>query len=127
MPFGHEAEIVDPELTTDGTSFRQSTDVQYQQPAIVGRSKFSRGRFPESCLFQFVAVVQNGLVVRVLNGEMRTAGALDFSIFIVGRKLVGGCGLYGNELTNAGVSDSRPIEGDQQRTVTTVKVAGIQS
>src|SRR5580700_7714943 len=107
IPFDHEAEIVDPELTTDGTSLRQSTDVQNQQPAIVGRCKFSRGRFPESCFFQFIAVVQNSLAVRVLHGEMWTAGTLDFSILIIGRKLVGSVGLHCDELANAGVSDAR--------------------
>ncbi len=34
LPFGREAEIVDPELTTDRTTFRQTPDVQDQQFAI---------------------------------------------------------------------------------------------
>ena len=37
LPLGHEAEIVDPELTTDRTAFRQAPDTQHQQFAIVSR------------------------------------------------------------------------------------------
>ena len=57
LPFGHEAEIVDPELTTDRTAFRQTPDAQHQQPAIGSGGEFSGDRFPESRLFQFIAVI----------------------------------------------------------------------
>src|SRR5271166_3191180 len=60
LTLGYEAEIVDPELTTDRTSFRQAPDVQYQQSAIVWGGELSGGRFPESRLFQFIAVIQHG-------------------------------------------------------------------
>ena len=37
LPFRHETEIVDPELTTDRTAFRHAPDAQYQQSAVVSR------------------------------------------------------------------------------------------
>ena len=117
LPLGREAEIVDPELTTDRTAFRQAPDMQHQQSAIVSGGEFAGGRFPESRLFQFVAVIQHGLGVHILNREMRAASALDFSILIVRRELIGSIGLHRDELTNPRIGDSRSVKGDQQRTM----------
>src|SRR5258708_30197017 len=83
LSLGYEAEIVDPELTTDGTPRRQAADVQHQQLAIVRRSEFASGRFPQSPFFQFVAVIEDCLPEGILHRKMKTALArLDFSILV---------------------------------------------
>src|SRR5229473_312102 len=45
-PLGHEVEIVDPELTTNRTSFRQTPDVEYHEPGILSGGEFAGGGFP---------------------------------------------------------------------------------
>src|SRR5208282_483337 len=73
-----------------------------------------------------IAVIQDGLPVSVFNGEVRTACALDLSVFVVGREVVSCVGLHGDELTNASVSYAGAVEGDQQGAMSAMKVARIE-
>ena len=100
--------------------------MQHQQFAIVSGGELPGGRLPESRFFQFVAVIQHGAGVKILNRKMRAAGAFDFPILIVGRELVGSGGLNRDELTDPRIGDSGSVEGDQQGTMAGVKIAGIE-
>src|SRR5579863_673020 len=126
VALGGQAEIVDPELTTDRTASRQAPDMQHEQLAIVCGGEFAGGGLPEAGFFQFIAVIEDGLSVCILNCKVRAAGAFDFSILVVGRELVERAGLHGNELADAGVGDSWTVKGDKQGAMAAVKIAGIE-
>src|SRR5580693_8365293 len=126
LPLGHEAEIVDPELTTDGTARRQAADVQDEKSGIGSGGEFSRRRLPEPGLFQFVAVIHDCLSVVILNCKMRGTGALHFSDLVVCGEFVASVRLNRDELTNPCVAYPRSIKGNEQGTMSTVKIGGIQ-
>jgi hypothetical protein len=53
----HQAEIVDPELTSYRTTVREPPDTQYQKLAIRPGRKFAGCGFPETRFLQLIAVV----------------------------------------------------------------------
>jgi hypothetical protein len=111
LPLGYEMEIIDPELTTDRTSFRQPPDVEYQEFAILAGGEFAGCGFPETWFFQFVAFIQDGLGIRVLNRKMGAARALEFSIFVPSARSGSRCGLMGTPRSTS-ASQEPGVDGD---------------
>src|ERR1700722_13988088 len=125
--FSRQAEVVDPELTTDRTTRRKTANVNHQQLAIGSRGKVAARKLPEACIFQFVTVEINGRrVVHILNRKMRPASALDFAILIVGGKFVLSLRFHRHKLIDSGVSNSGTIKGDRQRAASAMKVAWVE-
>src|SRR5579864_2904077 len=124
--FSGKVKIVDPELTTDRAAFREAADVQDHQLAVGAGGELTVRRFPESGLFEFVAVVVHGLAVRILNGKVRAAGAFHLAILVIGGKFVGRIRLHGNELEQTRVVNAGTVKSNHQRAPATVEVAGIE-
>src|ERR1700721_624947 len=116
--------ICDPELTTDGCALRRGADRAHEQFGVRARGELAGGGLPESGILQLVALVINCLVVHVLNGEMRAAGAVEFASLVVACEIVSGIRLHRNVLKESGVIHSWTVECDQQETPSTVKLAG---
>src|SRR5271169_640902 len=100
--------------------------MQHQQPAIGSSGEFPGGRFPKSRFFQFVAVIQHGLGVHILEREMRASCSLELAVLIVGSELVQSAGLHRDEWTNTRSGSSRSVKGEEQGRTPAVKIAGIK-
>src|SRR5450631_2994187 len=124
--FSGEVKVVDPELTTDRTALWKPPDMQYDEFTVGTGGEFAIDRFPESCIFQFIAFVIDRLAIHVLNREMRSSGAFHFFVFVISREVVGGVGLHGNELIDSRVGDAGPIESNRQRLPSGVRVGGVE-
>jgi hypothetical protein len=123
--FPSEVKIVDPELTTDRTACRKPPNMEYHELAVRAGGKFATDRLPESRVLQLVGIVINDLAVHILNREMGAAGALQFSVFVKGGKLIGSLGLHRNELVDTSVGDSGAIKSNQKGPTTSMIIARI--
>ena len=88
--------VADPELTTHRTAGREPTNVKHHKFAVRSGRKLPVGRLPEAGVFQFFALVVDGLRVHILNCEMWAARAVYFSCFVVAGEVVRGIRLHGD-------------------------------
>ena len=83
--------------------------------------------FQNPGVLQFITLVINGLAIHVLNCEVGSSGAFHFVVLVIAREIVGGVGLYGDQLIHASIDDSRPVKRNRKGTMSAMRVVGVES